>query len=129
MKVTMLLLLLSATGVALASEPEAKPAPRPRLTEALRQRAMAISPSAHANVASEASGGRGEGSNATGPYPVIGADHGMVGRINGPSPLSRPFDLREGGTYQRMDGGALTLELMLQFDAPNAGWDLLRLSW
>jgi len=126
MKVTMLLLLLGATGVALASEPEAKPAPRPRLTEALRQRAMAVSPSAHA---SGARGAMSAGSDTPASFPVIGADHGMVGRINGPSPLSRPFDLREGGTFQRVDGERLTIESMLQYDAPNAGWALFRISW
>jgi len=95
----------------------------------LRQRAMAISPSTHANGTSAAGGGLSAGSGAPTSYPVIGADHGMVGRMNGPSPLSRPFDLREGGTFQRLDGEKLTIESMLQYDAPNAGWALFRVSW
>ena len=91
----------------------------------LRQ-AFGLLPSAHVRTPSVALGSITQDIVQ---YPVIGADHGMVGRVNGPSPLSRPFDLREGGTFTRVDGRLFTRETMLQFDEANAGWDLFRLSW
>lgn len=126
MKLRLLVALLCMAGTALASEPQATPAPRPRLTETLRRRAMAITP---ATGEFEPKGAPSAAEEPGIPYPVIGAGHGMVGRMNGPSPLSRPFGLREGGYLVRDKGKTFTTELALQYDAPNAGWDLFRLSW
>jgi hypothetical protein len=126
MKLRLMLLLLGTAAAALASDPEQKPAPRPRLAEATLREAMNLLPAAHGRSPSVASN---EISQDTTQYPVIGADHGMLGRMNGPSPLNRPFDLREGGTFEKIDGKLLSAETMLQYDAPNAGWDLFRVSW
>jgi hypothetical protein len=120
------ILLIATAAAALAADPEVKPAPRPRLPEATLRQAFGLLPDTHVRTPSVAAG---EVSQDMTQYPSVGADHGMVGRVNGPSPLSRPFDLREGGTFERIDGKLLSRETMLQYDAPNAGWDLFRLSW
>jgi hypothetical protein len=125
MKILFPLLVLAASA-AMASDPDVKPAPRPRLGEAQLREAIGLVPAAHVRAPSVAAAPTAQDDQV---YPVIGGEHGMVGRINGPSPLSRPFDLRGGGTFTRVDGRLLTRETMLQYDEANAGWDLFRLSW
>jgi hypothetical protein len=119
-------LLIAITGVAFASDPESKPAPRPRLTDAVLQQGIVNMPARHLGIS-------GAPSNSvpqdTAPYPVIGGGHGMVGRISGPSPMYRPFGLLGGGTFARFDGKFFSTEPMFQFDGPNGGWDLFKISW
>jgi hypothetical protein len=119
-------LLIAITGAAFASDPDTRPAPRPRLTDAVLQQGIVNMPGE--NVQSSRIASNSVAKDIT-PYPVIGGDHGMVGRTNGPSPMYRPFDLLDGGTFVRFDGKFLTTEPMFQFDGPNGGWDLLKLSW
>jgi hypothetical protein len=119
-------LLFAFPGAVLASDTEKTPAPRPRLTEELRNRV------AEMHVAHPGPSLVQDSSAATDKVPqntVVGGDHGMIGRPNGPSPASRPFDLRDGGTYWSREGPHLTTELKLQYDAPNAGWDFLKISF
>jgi hypothetical protein len=120
------ILLLGLPVVVVAADPERMPAPRPRLTEELRRQAKEATPSADPRSSSLIPGDETLG---TMDYTVVGGDHGMVGRPNGPSPGSRPFDLREGGTFWSREGTYATAEAMVQYDAPNAGWDLLRITW
>src|SRR5580692_12471130 len=129
MKPRLLFLLMGVTGMAFAadsSDSDKKPAPRPRLTDAVLQQGIVNPVAKHVDNS-------GFASNAvpqdTAPYPVIGGDHGMVGRINGPSPMYRPFDWLDGGTFEKFDGKLISTEPMFQFDEPNEGWDLLRISW
>jgi hypothetical protein len=125
MKLRLLYLLIGVTGIAFAADSDTKPAPRPRLTAAMLQQGMDNLPAkrrANTGVASSTA------AQDMTPYPVTGGDHGMIGRTNGPSPMSRPFDLLEGGTFEKFDGTLLSAEPMLQYDAPNAGWDLLKVS-
>jgi hypothetical protein len=126
MRLRLIFLLIGTASAAWASDSEQKPAPRPRLSEATLSEGMHLLPQAHVSNPGVASSAVAQ---ETTQYPVIGADHGMVGRINGPSPLSHPFDLRDGGTFEKFDGKLLSAETMLQYDAPNAGWDFFRISW
>lgn len=119
-------LLLGLPGVVLASDPERTPEPRPRLTQELRSRAEAVHPTQKRLPALQANGVPTEAKDQ---ITVVGADHGMIGRPNGPSPASRPFDLQDGGTYWSNRAALFTTETMLQYDAPNAGWDLLRITF
>jgi hypothetical protein len=119
-------LLFAFPGAVLASDIERTPAPRPRLTEALRNRVAEMS-TAHKGPSLVQD--RSAATDTISQNAVVGGDHGMIGRPNGPSPASRPFNLRDGGTYWSRNGPRLTTELTLQFDAPNAGWDLLKISF
>ena len=126
MKLRLLFLLIGITGIALAADADTKPAPRPRLTAAMLQQGtdnLRAKHQANSGVAPSA-----VAQDMT-PYPVTGGDHGMIGRTNGPSPMSRPFDLLDGGTFEKFDGTLLSAEPKLQYDPPNAGWDLLKISW
>jgi len=118
-------LLLAFPWAVFASDTEKTPAPRPRLTEELRN-SVAGMPAAHRGPSPVQDNGA---ATDTVPHTVIGGDHGMIGRPNGSSPASRPFDLKDGGTYWNGKGPHLTTELKLQYDAPNAGWDLLKISF
>jgi hypothetical protein len=126
MKLRLLFLLIGITGIAFAADSDTKPAPRPRLTAAMLQQGTDELPAKH--LANTRAASSAVAQDMT-PYPVIGGDHGMMGRTNGPSPMSRPFDLAEGGTFDKFDGKLLSAEPKLQYDAPNAGWDLLKISW
>jgi hypothetical protein len=120
------LLLMGITGMAFAADADQKPAPRPRLTEAMIQQGGGTLPSAR--QVSKVLAPKAPGNDMT-PYPVVGGGHGMIGRSDGPSPLTRPFDLEDGGTFTKYDGSLLTVEPKLEYDAPNAGWDFLKISW
>jgi hypothetical protein len=119
-------LLLSTAGMAFAADLDTKPAPRPRLTEAVLRQGTNWAPAKH--MANGSLAANGVAQDLT-PYPVIGGGHGMVGRSNGPTPMSRPFDLMDGGTFTKFDGKYFSVEPKLQYDEPNAGWDLLKISW
>jgi len=119
-------LLLGLPGVVLASDPERTPEPRPRLTQELRSRVEAVHAGKQRLSTAQATGVPTEAKDQ---ITVVGGDHGMIGRPNGPSPASRPFDLEGGGTYWSNRGAFFTSETMLQYDAPNAGWDLLRITF
>jgi len=110
MNIRLTLLLLGLPGVLLASDPERTPEHPAR---------QGLSTAQASGVPTEAKD----------QITVIGGDHGMIGRQNGPSPASHPFDLEGGGTYWSNRGPLFTSETMLQYDAPNAGWDLLRITF
>jgi hypothetical protein len=126
MKLRLPLLLMCITGIAFAADSDQKPAPRPRLTEAMLQQGSKDKLPAHMTKTWVPSAAAPQDMT---PYPVIGGEHGMVGRSNGPTPMYRPFDWLDGGTFKKYDGTYVTLEPKLQFDEPNAGWDLLKISW
>ena len=126
MNLRMPFLLIAITRVAFASDSDTKPAPRPRLPDAVLQQGMVNMPGKNMETSGIASNSVAKDMT---PYPVIGADHGMVGRTNGPSPMYRPFDFLDGGSFAKFDGKFPTTEPMFQFDEPNEGWDFLKLSW
>ena len=126
MNTRLAILLLCFPVAVLATDPERTPALRPRLTQDLRSRVEKASVH-RASAPSEMRDATGR--IAIPEATIIGGDHGMIGRPNGPTPEARPFDLRDGGTYQSYVGPQVTSELMLQYDPPNAGWDLLRISF
>jgi hypothetical protein len=104
------------------------PAPRPRLTEQLRQQAMGNTAGVRANSRPLDFGRDLEIANrepANGPA----SDHGILRDPDAPSPMSRSFDWRGGGTYFKDTGAYFTTETMLQYDPPNRGWDLLRITF
>ncbi len=120
------ILFLGFSVAVLAADPERTPAPRPRLTQELRSRvenASVHQPRTHSEPRDAS------GRVAIPQVTIIGGDHGMIGRPEGPTPESRPFDLTEGGTTWSYKGPVVTSETMLQYDPPNAGWDLLRFSF
>ena len=109
-----------------AADPTPAPAPRPRLTAAMRLQAVRLS---LATREADGPGGPGDGTPATAHQRVVGPGHGMAGHLDAPPPGSRPFTLREGGTFWDSHGKVFTKELMLQYDPSNGGWDLIRISW
>ncbi|HXQ81759.1 MAG TPA: hypothetical protein VN775_10625 [Opitutaceae bacterium] len=126
MRPRLLIFLLCTGGAISASEEVTKPAPRPRLTEELRREALQDSPTLHEGRAASRSS---EATPAAAQHRVIELNHGMVSRTDAPPPESRPFTLREGGTYLERDGKAFTTEMKLQYDASSRGWDLFKMSW
>ncbi|MFY9922883.1 MAG: hypothetical protein WCA95_10505 [Opitutaceae bacterium] len=126
MKLGLLILLLCTARAMADSDLVAKPAPRPRLTEELRRQATVVSAAARENGPFSRSS-RDMGPRA--PARGIESNHGIVSTPDLPPPESRPFNLEEGGTYRERDGAIFTSELMVQYDAPNNGWDLLKISW
>jgi hypothetical protein len=125
----MLLVLLGAAGSLSAADPAPAPAPRPRLTDDLRRQAVELHPAAAAPGLGLVVGKSAGNTDSLAPYHIVDSSHGMIGRDDGPPPGSRPFTLREGGTYREHDGEFATTELMLQGDPPNRGWDFLRITW
>ena len=126
MRTRLIVLLLCTTGAMSAADSTTPPAPRPRLTAAMRLQAAQLS------LATRESDGFGRPSDdtpAAAQQRVVGRSHGMLGRVDAPQPGSRPFTLREGGTYWDSYGKVFTKELLLQYDPSNGGWDLFRISW
>src|ERR1019366_6597578 len=126
MKTRLLVLLLCMTGALSAADSTTKPAPRPPLTAAMRLEAVQLS------LATREADGPGRPSDdtpATAQQRVVGPSHGMIGHVDAPPPGSRPFTLREGGTYWVNYGKTFTKEFLLQYDPSNGGWDLFRVSW
>jgi hypothetical protein len=131
MKLQLLAMLLCTAGVVSAADDAVKPAPRPRLTEELRRQAIEQSP-VRREGASEAKSPEvkaAEKRAEVAQYSVMALGHGLISRSTAPSPGSRPYTLREGGTYWVRNADVFTTESMVLYDPANRGWDLFRISW
>jgi hypothetical protein len=126
MKRGLLLLLLGVVAAAAEPQLSVTPLPRPRLTPDELRLGTSVVPLPAKEVAFKELG-----DDPANRVPLRGTqtDHGILQDPDGPSPASRPFDWADGGTYFKKYGSFVTTEGMLQFDGPNGGWDLLKLSW
>jgi hypothetical protein len=126
MKSAFLVLLLSAVAAAADPQLSTGPLPRPHLTPDQLRQGTSVVPLPTREIAF-----RELGDNPANRVPLRGTqtDHGIQRDPDGPSPASRPFDWADGGTYFKKYGSLVTTEGALQFDGPNGGWDLLKLSW
>jgi hypothetical protein len=126
MKSGFLVLLLSVVAAAANPELSVTPLPRPHLTPDQLRLGTSVVPLPQKEIAF-----RELGEDPASRVPLRGTqtDHGILRDPDGPSPASRPFDWLNGGTYFKKYGSFVTTEGALQFDGPNEGWDLLKLSW
>src|SRR3954466_6490182 len=110
-----LILSLVLATVTLAQSESKTPAARPRLNE---ERKLSISPSALTEKKESVS----DGERAIIMAPVTVTERRGASAPKEELPKSRPFTLRDGGTFLKREGPKVTTEVKLQFNG--GGWDI-----